>query len=47
MVVPVGPIGKQELLLVTKQENGHEIKNLGGCAFVPLIGQDAWPPEFD
>lgn len=47
MVVPVGPIGKQELLLVTRQENGHEIQNLGACAFVPLIGQDAWPPEFD
>ncbi len=47
MVVPVGLIGKQELLLVTKQGNGHNIENLGACAFVPLIGQDAWPPEFD
>jgi len=47
MIVPVGPIGKQELLLVTKFADRHEVQNLGLCAFVPLIGRDAWPPEFD
>lgn len=47
MVVPVGPIGEQELLLVRKTEKGHEIDNLGRCAFVPLIGRGAWPPVAD
>lgn len=42
MVVPVGPIGRQDLLLVTKTETGHETQNLGACAFVPLLGRDAW-----
>ena len=44
LVVPVGPIGEQELLLVRKKETGCEVDNLGRCAFVPLIGRDAWPP---
>jgi len=47
MVIPIGPIGKQELVLITKSKTGHKVQNLGACAFVPLIGQDAWPPEFD
>jgi protein-L-isoaspartate(D-aspartate) O-methyltransferase len=47
MVIPIGAIGKQELVLVTKSEIGHVVENLGACAFVPLIGRDAWPPEFD
>ncbi len=47
MVIPIGAIGKQELVLIIKSESGHVVENLGACAFVPLIGQDAWPREFD
>jgi protein-L-isoaspartate(D-aspartate) O-methyltransferase len=50
MILPAGPIGKQELILVRKNDhtaNGIKTENLGPCAFVPLIGRDAWPPEFD
>ncbi|MDA1257804.1 MAG: protein-L-isoaspartate(D-aspartate) O-methyltransferase [Chloroflexi bacterium] len=45
MVVPVGPIGKQNLLLAVKTEIGHQTKELGACAFVPLFGRGAWPPS--
>lgn len=47
MVLPAGPIGKQEMIRVHKTIYGLETENLGACAFVPLIGRDAWPPEFD
>ena len=44
LVMPVGdPAGVQELIKVTKQDNGilkHE--NLGGVRFVPLIGEEGW-----
>jgi len=39
MVLPVGERWRQELLMVTKREGKPEIKNLGGCVFVPLIGK--------
>ena len=42
LVIPVGSRWQQELLKVTKLRNGNEIENLGGCFFVPLIGEDAW-----
>ena len=45
MVVPTGPLRTQDLLLVTKKEGGHETTNLGACAFVPLVGRDAWPQD--
>lgn len=45
MVAPTGPIGRQDLLLAVKTEAGHETQNLGACAFVPLVGRDAWPAD--
>jgi len=42
LVIPVGSRWQQELLKVTKLRKGNEIENLGGCFFVPLIGEDAW-----
>jgi protein-L-isoaspartate(D-aspartate) O-methyltransferase len=42
LVIPVGSRWQQELLKVTKLRKGNEIANLGGCFFVPLIGEDAW-----
>ena len=45
MAVPTGPLGMQDLLLVTKTDTGHETKNLGACAFVPLVGRGLGLPE--
>jgi protein-L-isoaspartate(D-aspartate) O-methyltransferase len=42
LVIPVGSRWQQELLRVTKLKKGNRIENLGGCYFVPLIGEDAW-----
>jgi protein-L-isoaspartate(D-aspartate) O-methyltransferase len=42
LVIPVGSRWQQELLRVTKMRKRNNIDNLGGCYFVPLIGEDAW-----
>jgi protein-L-isoaspartate(D-aspartate) O-methyltransferase len=42
LVIPVGSRWQQELLKVTKLRKGNEMENLGGCYFVPLIGEGAW-----
>lgn len=42
LVVPVGSRWDQELLRVTKKQRRNLIESLGGCRFVPLIGDDAW-----
>ena len=42
LVIPVGSRWQQELLRVTKLKKRNEIENLGGCYFVPLIGEGAW-----
>ncbi len=38
LVVPVGPFGEQELILVTRHGGRITETAVGGCAFVPLIG---------
>ena len=42
LVIPVGSRWQQELLRVTKLKKRNNIENLGGCYFVPLIGEGAW-----
>ncbi len=42
LVVPVGDRGFQELLRVTRKGNRFLQENLGGCRFVPLIGEEGW-----
>jgi protein-L-isoaspartate(D-aspartate) O-methyltransferase len=42
LVIPVGSRWQQDLLKVTKLPKGNRIENLGGCYFVPLIGEGAW-----
>ena len=37
MVIPVGPSGRQELLLVTRRDDHFEENSLGAVSFVPLI----------
>jgi protein-L-isoaspartate(D-aspartate) O-methyltransferase len=42
LVIPVGSRWQQDLLKVTKLKKGDRTENLGGCYFVPLIGEGAW-----
>lgn len=37
LIVPVGPDGQQQLLRVTRRENGIQKESLGPVAFVPLL----------
>ena len=42
LVVPVGTRWEQELLKVTRGKRKNRIEKMGGCRFVPLIGDGAW-----
>lgn len=42
MVIPVGSRYLQELYQITKTKQRNIIRDLGGCMFVPLIGNQAW-----
>ena len=37
MVIPVGPMGCQDLLLVTRRDDHFEERSLGAVSFVPLV----------
>lgn len=45
LVIPVGDESSQTLRVVTKRADAPEIRDAGGCRFVPLIGNAAWPDE--
>jgi len=42
LVIPVGSMWEQALYKVTKGKTHNRIDNMGGCRFVPLIGEGAW-----
>jgi protein-L-isoaspartate(D-aspartate) O-methyltransferase len=42
LVIPVGDRHEQTLMRVTKTEGNSHVERLGGCRFVPLIGQQGW-----
>ncbi|MCM8772934.1 MAG: protein-L-isoaspartate(D-aspartate) O-methyltransferase [Candidatus Omnitrophica bacterium] len=42
MVIPVGDRFVQDLILIIKKKDKIEKINLGGCQFVPLIGEEGW-----
>lgn len=42
LVIPVGSHERQELLLVHRAPWGPEVRSLGACIFVPLIGAEGW-----
>lgn len=42
LVIPAGSRWQQELMKITKLKEGNKVENLGGCYFVPLIGEGAW-----
>ena len=45
LVIPVGDEVDQVLRIVTKGAEGPEIRDEGGCRFVRLIGDAAWPDQ--
>jgi len=42
LVIPVGSRFEQDLIKVVKHKTGTVSTNLGGCRFVPLVGEGAW-----
>ncbi len=42
LLIPVGGRFSQELLRITKKQDGISKEELGGCVFVPLIGEHGW-----
>ena len=47
MVIPIGTLKEQDLTRVLRTDEGHTINMLGPCRFVPLIGEGAWPEEYE
>ena len=45
MVIPVGSRYNQDLKVVFKKGKNIEIKDAGGCIFVPLVGEFGWEGE--
>jgi protein-L-isoaspartate(D-aspartate) O-methyltransferase len=43
LVIPTGDRVEQTLLRVTKTDEESQTEYLGGCRFVPLIGEHGWP----
>jgi protein-L-isoaspartate(D-aspartate) O-methyltransferase len=43
LVIPVGPLEKQDLVHVLRTDEGLSVSMLGSCRFVPLIGREAFP----
>jgi len=42
MLIPIGPHGYQELIRICKRKGKIVKEDLGGCVFVPLIGEDGY-----
>jgi protein-L-isoaspartate(D-aspartate) O-methyltransferase len=45
LVIPVGNSFAQDLIRITKVEEGVKKEDLGGCRFVKLIGKYGWEAE--
>jgi protein-L-isoaspartate(D-aspartate) O-methyltransferase len=45
LLIPVGDAYAQDLIRVTKTEEGIKREDLGGCRFVKLIGKYGWEEE--
>lgn len=42
LVIPVGSKERQDLLVVHRAPWGPEVRSLGACVFVPLVGEKGW-----
>lgn len=47
MIIPVGSMNDQELIKIVVKGDSYSTKNLGSCRFVPLLGPDAWPINYE
>lgn len=47
LVLPVGSLVQQRLLRIRKREEEISTEDLGGCAFVPLVGEEGWKSDSD
>lgn len=45
LVIPVGTLYEQDLLKITRIDDGLTFTRMTSCRFVPLIGQGAWKQE--
>lgn len=45
LVIPVGPLDKQELVQGLRTDEGLSVRLLGPCRFVPLIDREAFPED--
>jgi protein-L-isoaspartate(D-aspartate) O-methyltransferase len=45
LVIPIGDAYVQDLIRMTKTEEGVKKEDLGGCRFVKLIGRYGWENE--
>ncbi len=45
LVIPVGNHERQDLLVVHRAPWGPEVRSLGGCVFVLLVGAEGWQDE--
>ncbi len=45
LAMPVGGRMIQELVRVRRYGDEYVTQELGGCRFVPLVGEEGWPPE--
>jgi protein-L-isoaspartate(D-aspartate) O-methyltransferase len=45
MAIPVGDANIQDLIRITKTEDGIKKEDFGGCRFVKLIGKHGWEVE--
>ncbi len=43
LIMPVGSLQSQQLMKVTRSDDGFSVQTLGACRFIPLIGDEAWP----
>ncbi len=42
LIIPTGNRSFQQLVVITRTEDGYIHTNEGGCTFVPLIGDEGW-----
>jgi protein-L-isoaspartate(D-aspartate) O-methyltransferase len=45
LLVPVGPLSHQQLIEVRMEGGTAHRRDLGGCVFVPLVGEDGYAPS--
>ena len=45
MAIPIGNLDGQNLMKVDRTGEGYNVRVLGACRFVPLVGDEAWDPN--